>query len=242
MQFVNDGPDVPDRLLHAHEDGRVVFFCGAGISIPAGLPNFKGLVDRLYSALNVPPDLAHDAARKAARYDIAVDQLENQLVDGRMVVRRTINEILSPTEPLSNEALATHRALLTLSKCRTGSTRLITTNFDRLFEIATSSNQPPVRAFAAPLLPIPKRSRWNGLVYLHGLLPYEPTDADLDQLVISSGDFGLAYLVERWAARFVSELIRNFVVCFVGYSVEDPILRYMTDAFAARQTAWRTTA
>ena len=55
----------------------------------------------------------------------------------------------------------------------------------------------------------------------------------MDRLVISSGDFGLAYLTERWAARFVSELFRNYTVCFVGYSINDPVLRYMMDALAA---------
>ena len=46
---------------------------------------------------------------------------------------------------------------------------------------------------------------------------------------------GLAYLTERWASRFVSELFRNFIVCFVGYSTNDPVLRYMLDALAADQ-------
>jgi len=73
----------------------------------------------------------------------------------------------------------------------------------------------------------------DGLVYLHGLLPATATAGDLDRLVVSSGDFGLAYLTERWAARFVSELFRNFTVCFVGYSINDPVLRYMMDALAA---------
>ena len=48
MQFVANGPDIPDALLQAHEEGRVVFFCGAGISYPAGLPGFKGLVKEIY--------------------------------------------------------------------------------------------------------------------------------------------------------------------------------------------------
>lgn len=52
-QFISHGPDIPERLLQVHEDGRVVFFCGAGISYPARLPGFGGLVDRLYSALSV---------------------------------------------------------------------------------------------------------------------------------------------------------------------------------------------
>jgi hypothetical protein len=71
------------------------------------------------------------------------------------------------------------------------------------------------------------------LVYLHGLLPEQPTVSELDTLVLSSGDFGLAYLTEGWAARFVGELFRNYVICFVGYSINDPVLRYMMDALAA---------
>ena len=41
MQFVSQGPDIPDQLWQDHEDGKVVFFCGAGISRPAGLPVFN---------------------------------------------------------------------------------------------------------------------------------------------------------------------------------------------------------
>ncbi len=48
MQFVLNGPDIPNALLQAHEEGNMVFFCGAGISYPAGLPGFKGLVDKIY--------------------------------------------------------------------------------------------------------------------------------------------------------------------------------------------------
>ena len=44
MQFIKNGPDIPERLLQQHEEGRVVFFCGAGISYPAGLPGFGDLV------------------------------------------------------------------------------------------------------------------------------------------------------------------------------------------------------
>lgn len=62
MQFIANGPDIPDALLQAHEEGHVVFFCGAGISYPAGLPGFKGLVDEIYR-LNgtVPSDIELEA-------------------------------------------------------------------------------------------------------------------------------------------------------------------------------------
>jgi len=235
MQFVRHGPDIPERLLQAHEDGRVVFFCGAGISYPAGLPGFAELVDKLYKALGIEPDEVQQAAIKAGQFDTAISLLEAQVVGGRKKVRKKLAEILTPNLSARN-ATTTHQALLTLSECRNGNTRLITTNFDRLFEEVIEKNSLSIKRYQAPLLPIPK-NRWDGLVYLHGLLSPAPTsselDQKLDQLVVSSGDFGLAYLTERWAARFVSELFRNYTVCFVGYSINDPVLRYMMDALAA---------
>lgn len=231
MQFVRQGPDIPERLLQAHEDGDVVFFCGAGISIPARLPGFAGLVDRLYQALSVTPNPVQQSAIKAGQFDTAIGLLEADVVGGRETVRRSLAAILTPDLTGPN-ATATHEALLTLAQDRKRRTRLITTNFDRLFEEVRVSKSLSFPDYKAPLLRVPK-TRWDGLVYLHGLLPAVPTADDLNRLVVSSGDFGLAYLTERWAARFVSELFRNFTVCFVGYSINDPVLRYMMDALAA---------
>jgi len=231
MQFIHQGPDVPERLLQAHEDGRVVFFCGAGISYPASLPGFAGLVKRLYQALGTTPSTVQQAAIKAGQLDTAIALLEADIIGSREAVRRKLAEVLTPNLSAPN-ATATHDALLTLGKCRNGHTRLITTNFDRLFEEVIARKSLIIERFQAPLLPPPK-NRWDGLVYLHGLLSDKPTQRELDRLVISSGDFGLAYLTERWAARFVSELFHNYTVCFVGYSINDPVLRYMMDALAA---------
>lgn len=231
MQFIKLGPDIPERLLQAHEDGRVVFFCGAGISYPARLPSFSGLVDKLYTNLAVTPNATQKTAIKAKQFDTAVGLLEADIVGGRETVRSEVTNILTP-DLSAPKATATQEALLMLGKNREGRTRLITTNFDRLFEEVITAKALTIDRFEAPLLPVPK-NRWDGLVYLHGLLSTEPTAGDLDRLVISSGDFGLAYLTERWAARFVSELFRNYTVCFIGYSINDPVLRYMMDALAA---------
>lgn len=229
MQFIQNGPDIPDRLLQAHEEGKVVFFCGAGISYPAGLPGFGGLVSKLYAAFSTAPTEVEKAAIKNGQFDTAIGLLESRIRGGREVVRQAIANILTPTDLSRPSATATHRALLGLSRNKNGRHRLITTNFDRIFETIAGADIP--RAWA-PRLPVPKM-RWNSIVYLHGLLPQTPAPGDLDALVLSSGDFGLAYLTERWAARFVSELFRNYIVCFVGYSINDPVLRYMMDALAA---------
>ena len=57
MQFIDGGPDIPDELLLALDEGRVVFFCGAGVSrAKARLPDFFGLADQILTTLGVPDD------------------------------------------------------------------------------------------------------------------------------------------------------------------------------------------
>ena len=232
MQFITHGPDIPDALLQTHEEGRVVFFCGAGISYPAGLPGFEGLVKQIYQFNGTTfSDIEHEAFKRG-QFDATLDLLERRLPGQRLAVRRALEQALKPNFSRKG-ATDTHAALLRLARSREGALRLITTNFDRVFHMAAKRTGQSFQAYAAPMLPIPKNSRWNGLVYLHGLLPEKSDDMALNRLVVTSGDFGLAYLTERWAARFVSELFRNYVVCFVGYSINDPVLRYMMDALAA---------
>lgn len=232
MQFVTRGPDVPDSLLRAHEEGRVVFFCGAGISTLAGLPLFTKLVDEVYQKANTDPTPIENASDPDLTLKLHL--LEARLVGTRTTLRTLVSKILTPTDLSKKGVLNTHLSLLQLGRTRDGTLRLVTTNYDRLFHYAMEKNKRQDNVYSAPALPNPKASRWDGLVFLHGLLPQNENDqVSLNQLVLTSGDFGLAYLVERWAARFVTELFRSYEVCFIGYSVNDPILRYVMDAFSA---------
>jgi len=232
MQFVANGPDIPDALLQAHEEGRVVFFCGAGISYPAGLKDFRWLVQQIYHLNHTVPLRAEKDAFERGHFDATLDLLERRLPGQRVAVRGALARALKPNLRRKG-ATDTHAALLRLACDRKGDMRLVTTNFDRVFHRAAKRTQQKFEAYAAPMLPIPKNCRWNGLAFLHGLLPEKLDQAALNRLVITSGDFGLAYLTERWAARFVSELFRNYIVCFLGYRIKDPVLRYMMDALAA---------
>lgn len=232
MQFVKDGPNIPDELLQAHEDGNVVFFCGAGISYPADLPGFKGLVDKIYLEIGETKNEIESNVYDREQFDSTLDLLERRVVGERQTVRKALLKSLKPNFR-KKHALRTHEPLLKLSCDNEGMTRLVTTNFDRIFEKVIKQRKLDINSFVTPLLPIPKKSRWDGLVYLHGLIPDKENYSDLNRLVFTSGDFGLAYLTERWASRFVSELFRSYVICFVGYSINDPVLRYMMDALAA---------
>lgn len=225
MQFISNGPDIPNELLQAHEDDKVVFFCGAGISCAAGLPTFEQLVKQIHKKISTKK------RNKKTSLDVELNYLEQEY--SSLKVRSILSEIISKPDLQRHGAKDTHKALLELGKTKSGDLHLITTNYDRLFHIASPKKGKELKYFAAPLLPIPKINNWNGLVFLHGLLPEVPDENTLSRLVLTSSDFGLAYLTERWASRFLTNLFKTYEVCFVGYSLNDPVLRYIVDALAA---------
>lgn len=53
MRFAAKGPDIPPELLEARDRGEVVFLCGAGVSMPAGLPSFRDLARNVVADLGV---------------------------------------------------------------------------------------------------------------------------------------------------------------------------------------------
>ncbi|QIB65580.1 SIR2 family protein [Kineobactrum salinum] len=228
--FVTDGPDIPEHLLQAQEEGRLVFFCGPGVAVPAGLPDTRGLINKLYRTLDTTRTPVEQQAFRNRQFDAVLELLERRHPGQRHAVREALAAVLKPRWR-KRGATDTHRALLQLATDREGTTRLVTSNVDHVFRRVIARDKLAVPELVAPQLPLPRPDRWHGLVYLHGLL--EQQETQFNRLVLSSGDFGLAYLGERWAARFVSELLRHFTVCFIGYELHDPLLRYLMDALAA---------
>ena len=103
--------------------------------------------------------------------------------------------------------------------------RIVTTNFDLLFERAVRQvfgEDTKIEKFDAPALPSGKR--FNGIVHVHGSINH------FKEMVLTDGDFGRAYLTEGWARRFLVDLFDEPTVLFVGYSHEDLILNYLARA------------
>ena len=235
-ELVSGGPKIPVDLMTRADGGDVVFFCGAGISMGHGskLPGFEELVDYIYADNKMKPDAVErealhlDQPNKNLRrplFDKALGLLERSSRLGHQALRKTVIKRLSKRR---TGALNVHKALLDLSRTEQG-IRLITTNFDRRFVQADRSIR---NVDAAPKMPVPKRHNWASLVHLHGrIVP----GRDGSNLVLTAADFGRAYLTDRWASRFVTELFREFTVIFVGYSVSDPVMGYLVDALAAER-------
>jgi SIR2-like domain len=226
MQLVVDGPDIPVELFQALEEGRLVLFCGAGVSMRAGLPDFKGLVKRLFREIGSPEPKGVLAWRNLDRLLQGLDDLPAS------PMRQKVVSILSlpPTGSLDS-----HVAIIRLSTSQDGTIRLVTTNFDNYFTRVAKQKGIGLPIDVAPKLPVPKPTKWQSLVHLHGYI--EAGNSDGLGLILTSADFGTAYVTEAWAGRFMSELFRHYSVLFVGYSIDDPIMRYLVDAIAADRQA-----
>ena len=226
MKLSVNGPDIPVSFLNRLQDDKVVFFCGAGVSVRSRLPDFRNLVKNLFSEYGEPFN------GRRYDYDQMLEELENKY--GDTGVRKKIRQILSPSESVSNRRLENHCYLLRLASVEGDNSRvrLVTTNFDDRFQRAAKLKDMPIKLDDSPKLPMPEDGEeWASLVHLHGRISEE--DQTLKSLVLTSSDFGRAYLVQGWARRFVVQLLREWHVVFVGYGLNDPMLRYLMDATAA---------
>ena len=199
--------DIPNSLLDDLHNNKVVVFAGAGVSMgePACLPNFEALTEIIARGTG-----------EAKRESENLEQFLGRLLDRRVQVHDIAKSVLS-REGLVPAPL--HGNLLKLFR-RDQSIRLITTNFDLLFECAaehTYDNTPEV--FHAPLLPF--RDQLNGIVHIHGSVSYP------DHMVLTDRDFGRAYLREASVTHFLLDLYDKYTFLFVGYSHNDTVMNYL---------------
>lgn len=229
MQLVPKGPQIPESLVDIIFEDKAVFFCGAGVSVNAGLPNFREFTEKISNEINADNDLFIKEEICHSRYDRAF-QIFSTKYDNSKVF-----SAIQASLKLSDKAdVSGHEAILRLANQRNSNNyRIVTTNFDEAFQTALSNissgdfSIPDV----APKLP-PVRENWWSIVYLHGRLS---GCQNLDDLVLTSSSFGRAYLTEGWAASFIRKLFENFTVIFLGYSIDDPVMRYIVDAYQAEK-------
>jgi len=231
MRFFADGPSIPDELLEQRDRGNVVFFCGAGVSRPAGLPSFFGLAHKVMRALGTPQEAESRGLLEQPGGAPNLDRVFNLLQQEykREEIDGAVSRILR-TPRLAD--IETHTIILRLSRNLARRPQVVTTNFDLLFERADRS----LKFHVAPALPdLASLGSFEGVVYLHGRCEQRSLNATPHQrLMLSSSDFGRAYLADGWATRFVRDLLRTYVIALVGYSASDPPVRYLLEGLHSR--------
>ena len=218
----------------------MVFLCGAGVSMgpPIWLPSFGQLVRNIYE------DLGEDWKNHPGEAEgmecppefIAPDRTLNALFRRLKGQKPRINAALIKALSTNYQGTAFHHHLLQLSRGTDGDVRLVTTNFDMLFEKSWQKYEgdSPLPSHAAAGMPGPGAPEWRGVFHLHGRLADKAfRDLGATSLVLTSAEFGDAYLRTGWASRYLYDLLRHTNVVIVGYSLNDPPLRYLIDALDA---------
>lgn len=205
-----NGIDFPNCLLNAIREDKLVVFAGAGASAgkPTLLPDFMKLTK----------EIAEDTGQsiKNEPCEVFLGMLKAEGID----VNGIAADILSGS-CLKHNAL--HEAIVDLF-ISSQKAKIVTTNYDQMFEQVFEDKGVAVSTFNAPALPL--GNDVSGIIHLHGNV------CNPRYMVVTDEDFGRAYLTEGYAARFLIELFESYTVLFIGYSYSDTILRYLTRAMS----------
>ena len=214
------GINFPSPLLSALRDGELVVFAGAGVSMgePACLPSFKELAEKIAQGTG---EVLRDEAE---------DRFLGRLHDkGVKVHERAVRE-LSRNNP---KPTALHKNLLRLYQ-KSEKVRVVTTNFDFLFEEAAQDVFGTVpKVSQAPELP--QARDFYGIAHIHGDLNH-PQGIVLTDKDFGAAYIGAAYMNKGWAKDFLVELFGHLKVLFVGYSHNDIILTYLARGLDVDET------
>ncbi len=145
--------DMPQLIIDAHKQGKLVLFAGAGVSVdaPSNYPGFRKLAEEIGSAAS--PKLDNEP----------VDRYLGRLEQEGLAVHELVKQRLSLSDSLPNYF---HQSMIRLFG-QTDAIRIVTTNFDDHFRGAATEvfGNAPVM-YHAPALPL--GDDFKGIVHLHG--------------------------------------------------------------------------
>ena len=205
--WITSEVEIPDELFDKLEQGKLVVFVGAGVSMKgnSNLPNFDDLVDYIANALYV------ERREENEPHDYYLGKIA-KTKDVHQIAKNLVHVAYSKPNPL-------HHSILQLFAADEN-VRIVTTNFDQHFTTVLEESERNVNMYYAPALPTGRA--FKGLAYIHGNVEQEK-----ENLILTDGDFGRAYLTEGWARRFLVDLFSNYTVLFIGYSHNDPVMKYL---------------
>jgi hypothetical protein len=77
--FTTNGTEIPIEVLPMLEDGELVFFCGASVSTPTGLPLFGELVSAIHKCVHEDTRELEKQAFQNGAHDRVLTLLERRV-------------------------------------------------------------------------------------------------------------------------------------------------------------------
>lgn len=209
---------VPSPLPLYVAEKRCVLFVGAGLSAAAKLPTWHGLLTALI-------DRAEQSAGQSA-----VDEMRKLLERGRYldvadhcrtILGTSVHEILSMVRGANEPIPQPHKVLRALPWAA-----IVTTNYDKLLE----------RAYGEigdwPKTPTHADTSMLGTVLFDRAFFILKAHGDIDRpdtIVLSTTDYRDITHSNAAFQSFISAMLLNYCLLFVGYSLSDPDFRLLLD-------------
>ena len=228
------------RLRECLRKGRLTLFCGAGVSVGAGIPGWDALLVKLLDSMmeaisrNHSLDLGRKAAiefqrRNGASSLILGKYLKNNL--GRDFPKE-VRDALYSSNPTSCPLIESIVALSRPQRDGRPLDSIVTFNFDCLVEDnLTGASIPNKAIFSEAINHDPNEMP---IYHVHGYLPRSGDVAETTELVFSEDAYHSQFIDPfSWSNLIQLNKLTQNTCLFVGISLTDPNMRRLLDV------AWR---
>jgi len=198
-----------ESLIQKISQDECCIFVGAGLSIPAGYPNWEGLVTTLKQAAEIntgcdpcDPELSNWDKAEFYRETLGEERYREQIID-----------LFSPDGKEDYRSI--HRVIMEIPFHA-----YITTNYDYCLENAASSLGKSIRVHFFPELD-PSYLRTEDAFHIHGVLNPDNPHGTVGTFILTERDYREAYRLESSLPNFLASLFWFHTLVFIGYSMND---------------------
>jgi hypothetical protein len=213
---------IPASLVRHLTNGRCALFVGAGLSVGAGLPDWKKLLGSMITDVE-SEDESGGAGAELRRLVVAGKLLE--VADHcrqRLGERRYLELLGEQLRGGSGDIPEAHRIITELPF-----NALVTTNYDKLFERAYDK----CRGYLPKVVTSRQRENLGSLLFSGGffILKAHGDIDDAASLVLTARDYREIIHANPAFDALFSALLMTRSTLFVGYSLSDPDFRLLFD-------------
>jgi hypothetical protein len=220
-------PPIPEEVLEAAKDGRLVLFVGAGASMMVGMPSWGGLASAALNSLVVQGYIDY----------AELDQLKTLDPKKQLSIADFISQEHGHHLELSQYLKARWKSSI-YPNINSIKATCVTTNYDHelcplpLEEASEQETKASVvRKSGVENLQAADLKVPGTVIHLHGDMNNPET------MIVTTRDY-LAHYDEPKVQHFLSELFRDYVVAFIGYGLdESEILEHILRRSGVKESA-----
>lgn len=198
--------EIRKEIQEAIKNDKLVIFAGAGLSTQFGLPSWKKLVE----------DVIKETDNDDLKLYIPLLNNENigmspiEVLEKLKGEDKRIRKYIKNKFQISDGDLTLHRKLIELT------TRIITTNYDNAFELASKNTlSPTVHTSTFNISEIEKDTKAY-IFKLHG------TYSEPDNCIIFKEDYQKVYENDSSSVEKLKSIFINKTILFIGFGFNDP--------------------